>query len=44
LTPTPRAGLESNEYLALMGALGVLVGLAMVTSGESGNPEGAFPA
>jgi hypothetical protein len=28
LTPTPRAGLDSTEYIALMGALGVLVGLA----------------
>jgi hypothetical protein len=43
LTPTPRAGLDSNEYLALMGALGVLVGLALASAAESGNPEAAFP-
>ena len=32
LTPTPKAGLDPNEYLALLGALGVLVG-ALATSG-----------
>ena len=35
LTPAPRAGLDANEYLALLGALGVLVGLAVATSAES---------
>jgi hypothetical protein len=35
LIPAPRAGLDSNEYLALLGALGVLVGLAGATSAES---------
>ncbi len=32
LTPIPRAGLDRNEYLALLGALGVLVGLALHTT------------
>jgi len=36
LLPAPRAGLESNEYLALLGALGVLVGLALASSEASG--------
>ncbi len=35
LTPAPRAGLDPNEYLALVGALGVLVGLALATTAES---------
>jgi hypothetical protein len=35
LTPTPRAGLDRDEYLALLGALGVLVGLALATSPEN---------
>ncbi len=35
LTPAPRAGLESTEYLALLGALGVLVGLAMASTAAS---------
>jgi len=35
LTPAPRDGLDSNEYLALLGALGVLVGLALASTGES---------
>ncbi len=35
LTPAPRAGLDSSAYLALMGALGVLVGLAMATTAEN---------
>jgi hypothetical protein len=35
LTPTPRAGLDPNEYLALLGALGVLVGLALATADAS---------
>ncbi len=35
LLPAPRAGLDGNEYLALMGALGVLVGLALASSGAS---------
>ena len=34
LTPAPRAGLDGNEYLALLGALGVLVGLAHATTAE----------
>ena len=32
LVPTPRAGMDRDEYLALMGALGVLVGLAHATT------------
>lgn len=32
LTPAPHAGLDPTEYLALLGALGVLVGLALATS------------
>ncbi len=35
LTPTPRAGLNGDEYLSLVGALGVLVGLALATTDES---------
>ena len=35
LTPAPKAGLDANEYLALLGALGVLVGLALATTAES---------
>jgi hypothetical protein len=36
LTPTPRAGgLDSNEYLPLVGALGVFVGLARATTAET---------
>ncbi len=34
LLTAPRAGLDSNEYLALLGALGVLVGLALATTAE----------
>jgi len=34
--PTRIADLVRNEYLALLGALGVLVGLAMATSGNAG--------
>jgi hypothetical protein len=34
LLPAPRAGFDANEYLALLGALGVLVGLAQAASGE----------
>ena len=34
LLPAPRAGFDPNEYLALLGALGVLVGLALATSAE----------
>jgi hypothetical protein len=37
LTPTPRASLDRDEYLALMGALGVFVGLALATINESGS-------
>ncbi len=37
LTPTPRAGApEKDEYLALVGALGALVGLALATSEQPG--------
>ncbi len=32
LVPTPRAGTDRDEYLALLGALGVLVGLAQATT------------
>lgn len=39
LTPTPRAGLDSTEYIALMGALGVLVGLALASSPDDAGPE-----
>jgi hypothetical protein len=39
LLPAPRAGVDANEYLALLGALGVLVGLAQAAdrraTGES---------
>jgi len=35
LLPAPRAGFDPNEYLALLGALGVLVGVALATSAES---------
>ena len=35
LTPAPRAGLDPTEYLALLGALGVLVGLALATTDAS---------
>lgn len=35
LTPAPRAGLEGSEYLALLRALGVLVGLALATTADS---------
>jgi NADH pyrophosphatase NudC (nudix superfamily) len=35
LVPTRIGSLVQNEYLALLGALGVLVGLAMATSAES---------
>jgi hypothetical protein len=36
LLPAPRANFASDEYLALMGALGVLVGLALASTGENG--------
>ncbi len=32
LTPAPRAGLDPNEYLGLLGALGVLAGVALATT------------
>jgi rubrerythrin len=35
LLPAPRANLDSNEYQALLGALGVLVGLAIAASADS---------
>jgi hypothetical protein len=35
LAPAPRAGLDPTEYLALLGALGVLVGLALATTDAS---------
>jgi rubrerythrin len=35
LVPTRFGSLVQNEYLTLLGALGVLVGLAMATSAES---------
>jgi hypothetical protein len=34
LTPAPRAGLQQSEYLALLGALGLLTGLALASAGE----------
>ena len=34
LTPAPRAGLQQTEYLALLGALGLLTGLALASAGE----------
>ena len=37
LLPAPRANLAADEYLALLGALGVLVGLALASSGENAN-------
>jgi hypothetical protein len=39
LTPTPRAGLDPSEYFALLGALGVLVGLALTSSPENSAPS-----
>jgi rubrerythrin len=36
LLPTPRANFARDEYLALVGALGVLVGLALASTGENG--------
>lgn len=36
LLPAPRAGFESNEYLAFLGALGVLVGLAVASAERDG--------
>ena len=35
LRPAPQANLEQSEYLALLGALGVLVGLALATTEAS---------
>jgi hypothetical protein len=35
LLPAPRANFAGDEYLALVGALGVLVGLALASSGEN---------
>lgn len=34
LLPAPRASFDPNEYLALLGALGVLVGVALATTAE----------
>jgi hypothetical protein len=34
LAPAPRSGLDQTEYLALLGALGVLTGLALASAGE----------
>jgi len=34
LLPAPRAGFDPNEYLALLGALDVLVGMALATTAE----------
>jgi hypothetical protein len=35
LTPAPKAGLDSTEYLALLRALCVLVGLVLATTDAS---------
>src|SRR5712692_1949445 len=35
LTPAPRAGMDSTQYVALTGALGVLVGLAVASSDDA---------
>ena len=35
LLPSPRSGFDRDEYLALLGALGVLVGLATTTNTDS---------
>ncbi len=32
--PAPRAGFDPNEYLVLLGTLGILVGVALATSAE----------
>jgi rubrerythrin len=37
LLPAPRANLAADEYLALRAALGVLVGLALASTGENAN-------
>jgi hypothetical protein len=34
LAPAPRSALNQTEYLALLGALGVLTGLALASAGE----------
>jgi len=34
LLPAPRAGFDPNGYLALLGALGIIVGVALATSAE----------
>ena len=34
LAPAPRSGLDQTEYLALLGALGLLTGLALTASGD----------
>jgi len=36
LAPAPRSGLDQTEYLALLGALGVLTGLALASASEAG--------
>ena len=36
LVPTRTANLDHNEYVALLGALGVLVGLALTTDESAG--------
>jgi multidrug efflux pump subunit AcrA (membrane-fusion protein) len=37
LLPAPQANLPADEYLALLGALAVLVGLALASSGKNAN-------
>jgi hypothetical protein len=34
LAPAPRSALNQKEYLALLGALGLLTGLALASAGE----------
>ena len=34
LAPAPRSGLDQTEYLALLGALGLLTGLALTAGGD----------
>ncbi len=35
LTPAPKSALNEKEYLALLGALGLLTGLALASAGEA---------
>ena len=37
LAPAPRSALNQTEYLALLGALGLLTGIALASAGEEGS-------